>query len=266
MQHDDLWNTKSGFFKSAPQEILKDIYDDDKKNYQKMEAELSKEVALLDDSLVLFITSLQGGYSNYDNWKDNVSLKAAVPMATSAFNYLLLARHAVSMGYFAETRDLLRSCHERMTRCYLFYADTSEAQKFLSGEQLRKCSEQEYVDNRIDSILKQKGKTYQALRKMYKSQSSLVHPNLESLSARTPGPEMESLSDRAVKYPIFGGLISSDLGKSYLFAVLQKTLFALSIIGVIFMETAGSWNKEFKRLKARLDAFVKEEKDRERVK
>jgi len=91
---------------------------------------------------------------------------------------------------------------------------------------------------------------------MYRSQSSLVHPNLESLSARTDGPETEKLSERAVKYPLFGGLLSSDLGKMYLYAVVQSTLFALSVIKVIFVETSGKWDEQYDRIKESLKKLI----------
>jgi hypothetical protein len=227
------------------------ILGDDKKNYKRAESELSVEVSLLDDALTLYVTSLQGGYRSLDEWKDNVSVKAAVAMANSTLNYLLLARHAVLLGYFAEARNLLRGCHERMTRCYLFYADKNEAQRFFSGKQI----DQKDVDQRLATIWKGND-VHGTLREMYRSQSSLVHPNLDSLSARTDGPESEELSERVVKYPLFGGLLSSDLGKPILFTVIQSILFALSVIRVIFVETSGDWDKEYAKIKESVDKFI----------
>ena len=252
-----FWHVKPDFLSSAPRDIVNSILEADKKNYKKAEAELSKELTLLEDAFTLFVTSLQGGYRNLEEWKDNVSVKAAVAMANSALNYLFLARHAVILGYFPECRDLLRSCHERITRCYLFFADVNEAQKFLSGNKLSDKSEQLYVDKKVATILKTDN-ALESLREMYRSQSSLVHPNLESLSARIAGPKTEELSERVVKYPIFGGMLSYDLGKPCIFAVIQATLFALKVIGVIFEETSGTWKEEYDRILQSHNTFLKQ--------
>jgi hypothetical protein len=61
---DDFWHVRNDFLTSEPRNVIRGILDDDKKNYARAESELSKEVALLDDALTLFVTSLQGGYRN----------------------------------------------------------------------------------------------------------------------------------------------------------------------------------------------------------
>jgi len=254
---DDFWHVRNDFLTSEPRQVVRGIFDDDKKNYQKAELELSKEVALLDDALTLFVTSLRGGYHDVDKWRNNVSVKAAVAMANSALNYLFLARHAVMLGYFPECRDLLRSCHERITRCYLFFADKEEAERFFSGKQI----EQKDVRKKLSCILasgndEKQSEILKMLQASYNHQSQVVHPNLESLSARTDGPETEKLNERVVKYPIFGGMLSSDLGKSVIFAVIQATLFALSVIKVIFEETSGTYDKEFSRILQSYNTFL----------
>lgn len=242
---DDFWHARNGFLTSKPRQVVRSIFDDDIKNYHKAELELSREVVLLDDVLTLFVTSLQGGYHNVDKWKNNVSVKAAVAMANSTLNYLFLARHAVMLGYFPECRDLLRSCHERITRCYLFFADKEEAERFFSGKEIQ----QKDVRKKLSSILvsgndKRQSEILKTLQESYKHQSQVVHANLKSLSARTGDPGMEKCSERVVKHPLFGGLLSSELGRLTIFAVVQCTLFALSVVGVIFEETSGQWQKE----------------------
>ncbi len=253
---DNFWHVRNDFLTSEPRDVVRGILDDDKRNYARAESELSKEVALLDDALTLFVTSLQGGYRNAEEWKDNVSVKAAVAMANSTLNYLFLARHAVLLGYFPEVRDLLRSCHERITRCYLFFVDKDEAQKFLSGERLAKYSEQAYVDKKLATILKVDDTLRKMIRDSYSYQSSLVHPNLESLSARTAGPESEELNERIVKYPLFGGLLSSDIGRLTVYAVIQITLFALKVIKVVFVETSGVYDNEYARILESYNTFL----------
>ena len=179
-------------------------------------------------------------------------MKAATAMANSTLNYLLLARHAVLFGYFPEVRDLLRGCHERITRCYLFYADKDKAQKFLSGQEIP----QRDVDKKLAAILKVDDTLRKMMRDSYSSQSSLVHPNLESLSARTVGPESEELNERILKYPLFGGMLSSDIGKLSLYAVIQMTLFALKVIKVMFVETSGVYDTENTRILESYETFL----------
>jgi len=249
---DNFWHARSDFLTSEPRNVVRGILEDDKRNYARAESELSNEVASLDDALTLFVTSLQGGYRNAQEWKDNVSVKAATVMANSTLNYLFLARHAVLLGYFPEVRDLLRSCHERITRCYLFYADKDKAQNFLSGQEIP----QRDVDKKLATILKVDDSLRKMMRDSYSSQSSLVHPNLESLSARTAGPESEELNERILKYPLFGGLLSSDIGKLSLYAVIQMTLFALKVIKVMFVETSGVYDNKYARILESYNTFL----------
>lgn len=249
---DNFWHVRNDFLTSEPRDVVSGILDDDKRNYARAESELSKEVALLDDALTLFVTSLQGGYRNAQEWKDNVSVKAATAMANSTLNYLFLARHAVLLGYFPEVRGLLRSCHERITRCYLFFVDKDEAQKFLSGKEIP----QRDVNKKLATILKVDDTLRKMMRDSYSSQSSLVHPNLESLSVRTVGPESEELNERIVKYPLFGGLLSSDIGRLTVYAVIQITLFALKVIKVIFVETSGVYDNKYAHILESYNTFL----------
>lgn len=249
---DNFWHVRSDFLTSEPRDVVRGIINDDKKNYSRAESELSKEVALLDEALTLLVASLQGGYRNAQEWKDNVSVKAATAMANSTLNYLLLARHAVLFGYSPEVRDLLRSCHERITRCYLFYADKDEAQKFLSGQEIP----QRDVDKKLATILKVDDALRKMMRDSYHFQSSVVHPNLESLSARTVGPESEKLNERIVEYPLFGGLLSADIGKLSVYTVIQMTLFTLKVIKVMFVETSGVYDNEYARILGSYNTFL----------
>ncbi|MEK7353558.1 MAG: hypothetical protein AABZ77_03515 [Chloroflexota bacterium] len=249
---DEFWHVHSNFLTSDPRQLVGGIFDDDKKNYERAKTELSNEVILLDDALILFVTSLQGGYRNAQQWEDNISVKAATAMANSTLNYLLLARYAVLLGYFPEARDLLRSCHERITRGYLFFVDKDKAQKFLSGKEIP----QRDVDNRIATLLKVDEDLRKMIRYSYTYQSSLVHPNLESLSVRTAGSSSEELKERIVKYPIFGGLLPTGIGKPSLYAVIQMALFASKVIGIMFEETSGTWKKEYNRILKRYETFL----------
>ncbi len=253
----DFWHVHSDFLTSDPSRLVKSLFDDDTKNYERAKTELSNDVILLGDAITLFVTSLQGGYQKQEEWKDNISVKASVAMANSTLNYLLLARHAVLFGYFPEGRDLLRSCHERITRSYLFFIDNSKAKEFLSGKEILQSD----VDNKIAALLKVDESLRKMLRNSYRFQSSLVHPNLDSLSIRTAGSPSEDLKHRIVKYPIFGGMVSPDIGKLSLYAVIQMALLASKVIGVMFVETSGTWSKEYDRILQKYEIVLDQVKE-----
>ena len=59
-------------------------------------------------------------------------------------------------------------------------------------------------------------------------------------------------------YGLFGGMLSTDLGKPVIFTIIQAMLFALKVIGVIFEETSGTWDKEFKRILQSYNTFLKQ--------
>jgi hypothetical protein len=254
-----FWHMKHDFLNTSPRDIVRGIIEDDKNNYARAKAEFSEEIKLLDDALALFVMSLQGGYRIQTAWENNISVKASVVMANAMLNQLFLARHAVMLGYFAECHDLLRSFHERVNCCAVFFNDEDEAKHFFDGAEIwprdvrKKLSSflAEGNDVKRDEILK-------ILKDSYNRESKIVHPNLESLRDRTGGPKTEDLKDRVVKYPFWGGMLSYDLGKPIIFIIIQATLLALKIIGVIFEENSGVWKKEFSRIKETYETFLAE--------
>jgi len=133
---DKIWHISSGFVKFKPQDVLKSILNDDKANNDKAQSELGKEIELLDTAIALYIELLQAAYRRIDEWKNVASFRAAIAMAGSALNYILLARHGILLGYYPEARDLLRGCYERITCCSVFFVDEKEARRFLSGEKI----------------------------------------------------------------------------------------------------------------------------------
>lgn len=89
---------------------------------------------MLDRAIALHIEALQGAHKILDDWKAKPNLKAAIAMAGSALNYILIARHGIQLGYYPEARDLLTGCHECITRCYLIHSDDEATARFFTSE------------------------------------------------------------------------------------------------------------------------------------
>jgi len=131
-----IWYLTDDFIKLPAGAVLKNILRNDKKNYDRAESELDEDIKVLDDAITLYVESLQAAYRQIDKWKVNDSNRAAIAMMISTLNYILLARHGILLGYYPEVCDLLRSCYERISRCYLFFFDGETARRFLEGKQI----------------------------------------------------------------------------------------------------------------------------------
>jgi len=245
----EIWHLTDDFKKLPARDILKNILIDDRKNYDRAESELSEDIELLDDAIVLYVESLQAAYGLVDKWKSNVSNRAAIAMSTSTLNYVLLARHGILLGYYPEVRDLLRSCYERISRCYLFFYSNRFANSFLSGKKIK----QHEVDEELSRLEKDPDKRkelFTGLRQYYGFFSDVAHPNLRSFEARYGEKD---LGERVgLEYP-FGGLMSAELGHVVVIRILQTVLSALRILGVILPEESGSWDKEYQKISKRCD-------------
>ncbi len=91
----EIWHLTDDFTKLPARDTLKNILRDDRKNSERAESELAKDIKLLDDAIVLYMEALQAAYRLIDEWKDNNSNRAAIAMLTSTLNYVLLARHGI---------------------------------------------------------------------------------------------------------------------------------------------------------------------------
>jgi len=243
---DRVWHIRNDLTKVRSKDVLNGIIKDDKANYQVAESELAEDLQLLDDAIALYIEPLQEAYRRIDEWKGKASLQASIAMAESILNYVLLARHSVLLGYYPEARDLLRGCYERTTRCYLFFIDEGQANKFLAGKRISQVE----VDRKLNALESQgQGKTlYEELRSYYGAISQDIHPNLHSFQARYGDV---NLKEEVGLKPILGGIMSPALGRVVILRVLQCVLSALKIIGAIFREQSGAWEREYKRIVTR---------------
>lgn len=249
---DGIWHLTHDFKKLPARDVLGNILRDDKRNYDRAELELGEDIKLLDDAVILYMESILEAYRLVDKWKSNVSNRAAMAMLVSALNYVLLARHGVLLGYYPEVRDLLRSCYERISRCYLFFYSEEFSSKFLSGEQIKQFK----VDEELSKLEKDKDKRetlVKYIREYYRFMSDVVHPNLKSFEARYGDKD---LGERVGLEYIFGGVMGSELGHVVIIRILQTVLSALKIIGVIIHDESGGWDKEYQKISKRCGEMV----------
>ena len=247
-----IWHLTDGFNKLPAREVLKGILRDDKRNNERAEAELIEDIKLLDDAITLYIESLQTAYTYIDKWKGNISNRAAIAMIISTLNYILLARHSVLLGYYPEVRDLLRSCHERISSCYVFFNDDKFARRFISGEKIWPSKIREEL-SRVEEDAEKSKELRKGLDKYYSILSEVVHPNLKSFEARYGEKD---LSERVGLECLFGGLMSDKHGHVAIIRVLQTVLSALRILGVIIHDESGSWDREYQQISKRCDEMV----------
>ncbi|MGD9143441.1 MAG: hypothetical protein PVG61_06320, partial [Dehalococcoidia bacterium] len=101
-----LWHISGSLTLHPARGVLVSLITDDKKNYKKAEQQFSDDLKLLDDSLVLYVNSIQGAYSTQQKWRNQSTFEAPIIMFSSVLNYLLLIRHSILLGYFPEIPTL----------------------------------------------------------------------------------------------------------------------------------------------------------------
>ena len=247
-----IWHLTDDFNKLPAREGLKNILRDDRKNYDRAESELGEDIELLNEAIVLYIESLQAAYRLIDKWKGNDSNRAAIAMMVSTLNYVPLARHGILMGYYPEVRDLLRSCFERISSCYLFFHDGEFARKFLSGEKIWPREIREELSKLEQGSHKSTG-LRKSLDEYYAFLSEDVHPNLKSFQARYGE---KYLGERVGLECVFGGIMSAKRGHATVIRILQTVLSALRILGVILREESGNWDKAYQQISKKCDEMV----------
>lgn len=247
MEEDRIWHIDNILSKLAPREALGRILSDDLSTYKKAQSDLHEEIQLLDDGIALYVELIQAAYNRVDEWKGKPALKASIGMAVTALNYILLARHSILLGYYPEARGLLRSCHEAITRCYLFFVDDGEAERFLSGEQIW----QKDVDAKLAKIFEVEDgdRVRNELRNYYKDQSKNAHPNIESLQARVLEPNFEIPH-------VIGGFLSVSLGRVVVAVLIKSVITALHILSAVVSEQTGKWAEDYEKVKAGLGRLL----------
>lgn len=240
----EIWHLTDDFTKLPAKDILNNILRDDKKNYDRAEAELGGDLELLDEAIVLYIESLQAAYLMTDKWRGNNSNRAAIAMLVSTLNYILIVRHGVLLGYYPEVRDLLRCCYERITRSFLFFHKKIFADRFLSGEEIKPLEVDKGLSE-LENEPEQREHFFVSLRQYYGTISKVAHPNLKSFEARYGDKE---LGERVGLEYLVGGIISAKQGHITIVAIIQTVLMALKILGVILPEESGSWDRKYQQI------------------
>ena len=248
----EMWHLTDDLCRLPARDVLRNILKDDRRNYERAESELAQDIRLLDDAMVLYVEALQAAYRLTDKWKDNSCNRAATAMLTSTLSYVLLARHGILLGYYPEVCDLLRSCYERISRCYLFFHSKRFADSFLAGRRI----EQHKVDKELSRFEHEPGRQEElraSLREYYAFLSDVAHPNLGSFEGRHG---KQALGERVGLEYLIGGVISNELGHATVIRVLQTVLSALKILAVVLPEQSGRWEREYKRISAGCNAMI----------
>lgn len=258
MKNNQIWHISNKLLETNPKDVVKKILEDDKANYERASTKLSEEIELLDSSMSLFIEAVQGAHKRIEHWKGDVSVRAGMAMAEATFNYALLARHSVLLGYISEAEALFRSCYERTTRSFLFFANSEMATRFLEGKQInqkdvhKKITQLESSDKAME--------LFKSLKKWYEHTSKIVHPNLESFKLRS-GMD-KNLKENVGLKPAFGGILNDFIAQAFIGRVIHAMLFILKVMRMKFEEESGEWDKEFNRIydnsKALLDKLTSE--------
>ncbi len=244
-----ICNVGKSFIESSPREVLEQILSDDRLNYDDASKKFSHYIKVLDNGIILFIVLLQEAHRHPDDWKNNVSLKAAIMMASAALNYILLERHGILMGYYPETRDLSRSCYERMTRCLAFSLDANLAKKFTSGGIIWQKDVDKILTKYLAKANKHQDNTLKELRANYKFKSGLVHPNVSSMEARTGTFREDMFKDGEIIPCWLGGMMSDAVFKPLISSILEDVVFALMVLRLVIKDTSGHWDRKLSEIR-----------------
>jgi len=248
----EIWHLTDDFTKLPARDVLNNILRDDRKNFEIAESKLAEDIKLLDDAIVLYVEALQAAYRLIDKWKDNSCNRGAIAMLTSTLNYILLARHGILLGYYPEVCDLLRSCYERISRCYIFFYSKKFANSFLAGKKIKQYEVDEELSRLENDPDKQK-ELFISLRQYYGFFSDVAHPNRKSFEVRYGE---KALGERVGLEYLIGGVISTELGHVTVIRILQTVLSALRILGVVLPEQSGGWDREYQQISRKCDAMV----------
>ena len=236
---------REGFFDKPAKQALEEILSDDQSIYAQANKEHAPEMDLLDRGILLYVEILQvfGKQLNAQPVSaEKRSRQASLAMASSALNYLLMARHGILHGYPSEIRSLLRDVHERITRSLLFFLDIPSGQRFLEGKTIRQAE----VDMKLSEL--SDPNVFNELRAAYKRKSNETHPNFQSFHMRHLYLKAEDLEDNFGLRFAIGGLQGPQFGKAIILIVHSEIIDALSVIQHIATEGTGGWAADFSQL------------------
>ncbi|MHA2067512.1 MAG: hypothetical protein ACXABY_24355 [Candidatus Thorarchaeota archaeon] len=235
------WTGADEFLKADARRLLPDMLAYDEQDQSDWSDNCKLAIGSLDKSIAQFIAVLQKLYRSRDKWEGTQNGKAAVAMANSTLNYHLLARHAVVLGYAAETEPLHRACFERMTRCAAFQLSTDLAERFWSGKQIQQKQVGDLLSKSFEDRATGLGEiANDRIKDMYKNLSHVSHPNLKTIQLRTIQTSEEA--ERNV------GIDSSYCGEKQELLRLMSigecmsyVIFSLFMLEIVSRKVFGSW-------------------------
>lgn len=245
MQQPTFWNIRQDFLKASPEDVLNGVIGDDRNNYDTATEAHKDYLEIVDNLLVFYISVLQEFFRNLERWQNDDKIRSAVEMLSSAFNFLLLARHAVLLGYYPEVQGILRDAHERYTRVPVFLLTPNMAKQFLAGKEIKQAE----IDRALAKVLEKDDaqvlQVQKRLREHYGYQSTEVHPNLTSSSTllRHPSVKLSSQMDEEARRVVgrdatVGGLMGPQVGHLVLMS-LSSSLMIASIVSFRALEASG---------------------------
>jgi len=180
---DSVWLARGEFLEMDATETYRRVIEDDYKKLHDSVVDVTSFEQLADRCLTFDLYLIQGWYRAPAAWEDDPGLRLAIAMGTSAFNTLLLVRHAVKLGYHADTGPLIRQAYEYTSRCLLFPLDTEATAKFMAGETIFQAE----IDKRLAALSSDIAPdAHDILRESYRDASEFSHPNLYPISIRNP--------------------------------------------------------------------------------
>jgi hypothetical protein len=205
--------------------------------------------------MIVLIELIQGLYKVRAEWVDDAKLRGTVAVSVSAFNTLMLARHAVLQGYYPEAQGILRDSYEKVTRAWLFRFDDKSVEIFWGGGRLNQVDVDKRIANSYDGPIESSAdkEIYEMLRQKYKNMSARSHANLGALAWRTPNLDPEkykedpitALGDSVGKDLILGGLLSKDTGRALLSDVTLEAQLALKVLITVAKDQDGYWKEQY---------------------
>lgn len=189
---DSVFLASEQLLEDTPTNVFRNIVDDDYKKLHDSAVDVGKFELMAERALILDLYYIQGWYKAIDDWRDDPGMRLTIAMGTSAFNTLMLMRHSIKLGYWAETGSLERVAHEYTTRCLLLPLDPELVELISSG----KTVQQSEIDRRLDRLTPEhSGKALRTYRKNYRRASVYSHPNLFPISMRNPHVKGDGFSD-----------------------------------------------------------------------
>ena len=263
---DDLWFLDHDFLTADPVEGFQRIVDADNKIAKRTLEECHQESQLVAMSLALMYSIIKGYYQDHEDWKDQIWLRVAMELASSAWNYLSLVRHSILLGYYGEAQSLRKSWFERITRAYLMLGSQDEqlADRWLQGN----LANQTEVNTLIKSKMQDDNSgaaMYESLKAKWRYLNEHSHPDVESLLWRTlyANTQLFETDRRAALIevvgdnPVLGGLAGRDRQKAALLRLTEDIIFSCSTL-VLIATNRDEWGAEIERFEQRRNELLAE--------